>query len=98
MPTKRLAKLSWRARGTGVICTAEVDKPIRGYRITQKNWSNPFATSVPEGSNPTVAWIRYDGETYWVGLSSAQGWPRTIRVTQHDVDGAKLKAQADDDG
>ena len=93
---KRLAKLSWRARGTGAICTAEVDQPIRGYRINQKNRSNPFATSVPEGSSPIVAWITYDGETYWVGLSSAQGWPRTIRVTQHDVNGAKLKVEADE--
>ena len=94
---KKLAKLSWRARGTGAICTAEVDQPIRGYRIAQRNWSNPFATAVPDGSNPIVKWVSYDGETYWVGLASAQGWPRTIRVTQHDVNGAKLSSRADDD-
>jgi len=92
-----LAKLSWRARGTGATCTAEVAQPIRGYRVNQKNWSNPFATSSPEGSTPTVAWISFDGDTYWVGLSAAQGWPRTIRVTQHDVDGARLRSQTDDD-
>jgi hypothetical protein len=88
---QRLAKLSWRARGTGATCTAEVDHPIRGYRINQKNWSNPFAMSTPEGSTPTVSGISFDGDTYWVRLSAAQGWPRTIRVTQRDVDGAKSK-------
>jgi hypothetical protein len=95
---ERLAKLSWRARGTGGgICTAEVDHPISGYRLNQKNRSNPFARSAPEGLTPTVAWISYDGDTYWVGLSAAQGWPRTIRVTQRDVEGARLfKSQADD--
>lgn len=92
---QRLKKLSWRARGVGGICTAEVDKPIRGFRISQKNWSNPFAVSLSEGSSPVVAWIRYDGETYWVGLSSAQGWPRTIRVTEQDVNGARAKEAED---
>jgi hypothetical protein len=91
---ERLKKLSWRSRGAGAICTAEVNQPIRGFRVSQKSWSNPFAGSISEGSSPVVSWISYDGETYWVGLSSARGWPRTIRVTQHDVNGARLK----DDG
>jgi hypothetical protein len=94
---ERLVKLSWRGRGTGGTCTAEVDHPIRGYRVNQRNRSNPFATSGPDGSTPTVTWISYDGDTYWVRLSAAQGWPRTIRVTQSDVDGARLlKSHADD--
>lgn len=96
MTIKRLSKLSWRARGTGALCTAEVDQPIRGYRISQKNWSNSFASSMSEGSSPVVSWISYDGETYWVSLASAKGWPRTIRVTQHDVDGARLRGATDD--
>jgi hypothetical protein len=94
---ERLAKLTWRARGTGGTCTAEVDHPIRGYRINQRNRSNPFVTPGPDGATPTVTWISFDGDTYWVRLSAAQGWPRTIRVTQGDVDGARLsKTQTDD--
>ena len=87
---KKLAKLSWRARGSGVTCTAEVDHPISGYRVNPKTRSNPFAEFGPEGSIPTVAWISFDGDTYWVRLSDTRGWPRTIRVTQSDVDGARL--------
>jgi len=82
---KRLAKLSWRARGSGGTCTAEVDLPIRGY--SPKSRSNLFA--VADGSIPIVSGISFDGDFYWVRLSAAQGWPRTIRVTQSDVDGAK---------
>jgi hypothetical protein len=94
---KRLAKLSWRARGTGGTATAEVDQPIRGYRVTKKGWSNPQAGSAPEGQAPTVSWISFDGDTYWVRLSNAQGWPRTIRVTQNDVDGVRwLNTQPED--
>ena len=94
---EKLQKLSWRARGTGATCIAEVDRPIRGYRVTPRNQSNPFASSLPEGSHPTVGWISFDGETYWVGLSAAQGWPRTIRVTQRDVDGVQWSStQAED--
>ena len=94
---KRLAKLSWRARGSGGTCTAEVDHPIRGYRVNQRNRTNPFATSGPDASTPTVTWISFDGDTYWVRLSDSQGWPRTIRVTQGDVDGVRFsKAEADD--
>jgi len=85
-----LAKLSWRARGSGGTCTAEVDHPIRGYRVNPRSRSNPFAVSGSEGSTPTVTWISFDGDIYWVRLSDAQGWPRTIRVTQNDVDGARL--------
>ena len=85
---KRLAKLSWRVRGSSATCTAEVDLPIRGYN--PKNRSNPFGPSRSEGSLPTVSWISFDGDLYWVRLSVAQGWPRTIRVTQGDVDGARL--------
>ncbi len=87
---KKLAKLSWRARGQGGTCTAEVDLPIRGYRVNPRSRSNPFAVAGPEGSVPTVSWISFDGDTYWVRLSAAQGWPRTIRVTQSDVDGARV--------
>jgi len=95
---EKLAKLSWRARRTGSTCTAEVDHPIRGYRVTdKKNLSYPFAVSSPGGSAPFVTWISFDGKTYWVRLSNAQGWPRTIRVTQNDVDGVKWsKSQADE--
>ena len=86
---EKLPKLSWRARGSGGTCTAEVDHPIRGYRVHPRSRSNPFAVPGPEGSTPTVSWISFDGDTYWVRLSAAQGWPRTIRVTQSDVDGAR---------
>ena len=85
---KKMAKLSWRARGMGGTCTAEVDQPIRGYRINAKSRSNPVLESGPEGAVPTVSWISFDGDVYWVRLSTARGWPRTIRVTQGDVDGA----------
>jgi hypothetical protein len=87
---KRLAKLSWRVRGSSGTCTAEVNHPIRGYRINAKTRSNPFAVPGAEVATPTVSWISFDGDTYWVRLSDAQGWPRTIRVTQGDVDGAKV--------
>ncbi len=86
---KKMAKLSWRAHGSGGTCTAEVDHPIRGYRVNPKYRSNALVVSGPEGSDPTVSWISFDGDTYWVRLSPAQGWPRTIRVTQSDVDGAR---------
>ncbi len=86
---QKLAKLSWRARGSGSTCTAEVDHPIRGYKINPRSRSNPFAAAGSEGSIPTVSWISFDGDIYWVRLSTSQGWPRTIRVTQGDVDGAK---------
>lgn len=84
-----MAKLSWRVRGSGGTCTAEVDHPIHGYRVNPRSRSGPFAAG-SEGSVPTVSWISFDGDTYWVRLSESQGWPRTIRVTQNDVDGAKL--------
>ena len=87
---KRLAKLSWRARGrAGSTCTAEVDHPIGGYRMDPKYRSNLLALSGPDGSPPTVSSISFDGDAYWVRLSAAQGWPRSIRVTQDDVDGAR---------
>lgn len=86
---KKLTKLSWRARGSGSTCTAEVDLPIRGYRVDKMYRSNPLARPGPEGSPPTVSWISFDGNAYWVRLSDAHGWPRSIRVTQSDVDGAK---------
>ena|SRR5271170_7702131 len=89
-PMKKLAKLSWRARGrAGGNCTAEIHHPLRGYRIDPKYRSNPLALSGSEGSPPTVSWISFDGSAYWVRLSAAQGWPRSIRVTQSDVDGAR---------
>jgi hypothetical protein len=87
---KRLTKLSWRARGrAGATCTAEVGRPIRGYRIDPKYRSNPLPLSGREGSAPTVSWISFDGEAYWIRLSATQDWPRSIRVTQGDVDGAR---------
>ena len=89
---KKLAKLSWRARGSGATCTAEVDLPIRGYRV-KPNRSSPSVEPRPGGDIPTVTWISFDGDIYWVRLSTSEGWPRTIRVTQGDVDGAaKLSA------
>jgi hypothetical protein len=36
-----------------------------------------------------VAWITFDGDVYWVRLAESRGWPRTIRVTQNDVDGVR---------
>ena len=87
---KKLAKLSWRARGSGATCTAEVDHPIRGYKLDSRTRSSPFAQSEPDGTVPTVSWISFDGDTYWVRLSASRGWPRTIRITQGDVDGAKV--------
>jgi len=86
---KKLSSLSWRARGSGATCTAEVDLPIRGFRIKPKYRANLPAPSAPEGPPPTVSWISFDGDTYWVRLSAAQGWPRSIRITQADVDGAR---------
>ena len=86
---KKLASLSWRARGSGATCTAEVDRPIRGYKVNPKYRSSPPALSGPEGQAPTVSWISFDGDIYWVRLSAANGWPRSIRITQADVDGAK---------
>jgi len=85
---KKLAKLSWRIRGSAGTCIAEVNHPIRGYRANPRSRSNTFAAAGPDGTTPTVIWISFDGTTYWVRLSDAQGWPRTIRVTQGDVDGA----------
>jgi hypothetical protein len=87
---KKLAKLSWRARGTGGTCTAEVDQPIAGYRVGTKSRINPFAGGGTGGSVPTVSWISFDGDIYWVRLSPSLGWPRTIRVTQSDVDGVRV--------
>jgi hypothetical protein len=88
---KRLAKLCWRARGDGGSkCTAEVDQPIRGYRVKPSPRSNPTADAGPGAAIPTVSWISFDGDVYWVRLSTVHGWPRTIRVTQNDVDGVAL--------
>jgi hypothetical protein len=91
---KKLAKLSWRARGSGATCTAEVDLPVRGYRV-KPDRSNPLVEPRSDAAVPTVTWISYDGDIYWVRLSTAQGWPRTIRVTQSDVDGAVKHAAAE---
>lgn len=93
---KALKKLLWRARGSGATCTAEVNQPIIGYRLNKWNRSNPFGNTALDGSTPTVTWIRFDGDVYWVKLSAVQGWPRTIRVTQLDVDGVRWKPQSDD--
>jgi hypothetical protein len=86
---KKLVSLSWRARGSGATCTAEVDHPIRGYKVSPKYRSGPLAQTGPEGQAPTVSWISFDGDIYWVRLSAANGWPRSIRITQADVDGAR---------
>ena len=79
---KQLRKLSWRVRGAGGTCTAEVDEPLQGYRSKSMSLSSKAGL---QGRAPTVAWISFDGDVYWVRLSEAEGWPRTIRVTQDDV-------------
>ena len=79
---KQLRKLSWRVRGGGGTCTAEVDEPLQGYRSKSMSFSSKAGL---QGRAPTVAWISFDGDVYWVRLSEAEGWPRTIRVTQDDV-------------
>ena len=43
----------------------------------------------PKDNPLAVSWMSFDGDTYWVRLSVAQGWPRSIRITQSDVDGAR---------
>jgi len=86
---KKLASLSWRTRGSGATCTAEVDHLIRGFKVNPKYRSSPPAPSGPEGQTPTVSGISFDGDIYWVRLSAANGWPRSIRITQADVDGAR---------
>ena len=86
---KMLETLSWRVRRGGGTCTAEVNHSITGYPMQQKSRFNTFGIAAPEGSVPTVIWIRFDGDVYWVKLSALQGWPRTIRVTQNDVDGVR---------
>lgn len=86
---KKLASLTWRARGSGATCTAEVDQPIRGFKVNPKYRSSPSAQSGPEGRTPTVSGISYDGDAYWVRLAAANGWPRSIRITQADVDGVR---------
>lgn len=90
-PVKKLRKLSWRARGRpGGTCTAEVDEPIRGYKVNPKDVPGRLADSGGAmAAVPTVSWISFDGDVYWVRLATARGWPRTIRVTQGDVDGAR---------
>lgn len=87
---ERLTKLSWRGRGRGAsTCIAEVDQPIRGFRTKSKDpRSRPLGMAEPDDAIPLVSWISFDGDTYWVRLAAARGWPRTIRVTQADVDGA----------
>jgi hypothetical protein len=95
---EHLMKLSWRARGTGATCTAEVNQPIHGFRVTGKYSRNAPGTPLPEGPAPSVDWISYDGAIYWVRLAAAPGWPRTIRVTQSDVAaGAKAPLSPDDE-
>jgi hypothetical protein len=87
---RKIAKLSWRFRGTGGgTCTAEVNEPIRGYRV--KSSYRPPALGAPatDGEVPTVSWITFDGDVYWVRLAESRGWPRTIRVTKNDVDGVR---------
>lgn len=86
---KKLVSLSWRARGSGATCTAEVDQAIRGFKVNPKYRSSPPGLSGPEGQTPTVSGISFDGDIYWVRLSAANGWPRSIRITQADVDGAR---------
>ena len=94
---ERLAKLAWQARGGGGTCRAEVNLPIRGYRVNPKFRPNALATAGPERSAPIVEWISFDGDDYWVRLTTAQGWPRTIRVTQDDVNRVSWsKSQADE--
>jgi hypothetical protein len=87
---KKLAKLSWRARGYAGTCFAEVDQPIRGYRVTAKYLpSRPVDSGHAGAATPLVSWISFDGDVYWVRLATAIGWPRTIRVTQSDVEGVR---------
>ena len=88
---RRLSKLSWRARGQGATtCVAEVDQPIRGYRLKASDPRNRLPTEAAAAA-PAVSWISFDGDIYWVRLAMASGWPRTIRVTQSDVDGAAAR-------
>ena len=70
-------KLAWRARGNGGTCTAEVNQPIRGYRVRSKYNRSAPGTPLPEGPVPSVDWISYDGAIYWVRLATVPGWPRT---------------------
>ena len=62
---KKLAKLSWRVRASGGTCTAEVDEPIKGFN-PKNNRINPYAPRGSEGPVPTVSWISFDGDIYWV--------------------------------
>lgn len=87
-PVKSLKKLSWRVRGGGGTCSVEVDQPIHGFRVKPKYLPNRLGDAGSEGPAPTVSGISFDGHVYWVRLSTAPGWPRSIRVTQADVDGA----------
>ena len=84
---KQLKTLTWRGRGGAGTCIAEVDQPIRGYRIGPKLKAS--GNEAVAGA-PTVTWISFDGDVYWVRLADAPGWPRTIRVTQADVDGTPV--------
>lgn len=54
----------------------------------ETDWSNPFAESRLDEAAPTLSWISFDGDMYWVRLTTSHGRPRTIRVTQGDIDGA----------
>ena len=85
---KKLTNLSWRARGSGL--RAPPKSTIRFADSGSNQSTGPtLLRSLAEGSPPTVSWISFDGDTYWVGLAVAQGWPRSIRITQSDVDGAR---------
>ena len=87
---KRLAKLSWRARGYAGTCIAEVDQPIRGYRVTTKYIPSRPAEFGTRGSLYALGLMDIFRRRRLLGAAAtAIGWPRTIRVTQSDVEGVR---------
>ena len=51
-----------------------------------------------EGAPPTVSWISFDGDAYWVRLSAAQGWPSDSGDPERCGRSNGLATRADDIG
>ena len=76
---------------------AELKQPLRGFKMNSKYNRNLPGAPPAEEPAPRVEGISFDGAIYWVRLAKAPGWPRTIRVTQGDIDGVKAGTSPESD-
>jgi len=78
---KKLAKLSWRL-GVVLVVIALPRFTTRFAAIESTQSTDPILSRYPIRASPLRVMDLLRRDAYWVRLSAAQGWPRSIRVTK----------------